>query len=540
MQPLDNFELTIQRATGQTSTGQISHQASEYPVSVYDSPSGTASGLLQLDIDDIDFKAELERVQGTELDLEVRKEFGKRLFNALFNDKHILAVWNNSKTGHGLRIRLTINAPELSILPWELMYDPDLEFLATATNLVLSRYLPRQIDPPQQHIEDKVRILLVAASPQDLSQIPREELDRLEAAITGIGSSVELNVLENRSTSEIHSTLQKHNYQVVHFLGHGKGDSVALTDSDGKSVLMQAEEFAQLFQGRRSIRLIVLSACESSQSDPKGLFSGVGPALIRKGIPAVIAMQYPAVTIDATAQFSAKFYESLANELPIDVAVNQARNYLSVGERLSGRDWSTPVFYTGTRRGEALTWLANKKSFQSSTSLPVNKAAYEMVATDHSTTFQEIERRVKCLKEWLELDEKFHNLKVTFASFNEQVKLVQQSDIAMQPAQIGFVRQSWDACYKIITELNNMPSQFSFIMSTAEKLSGNRNFVDWIAELSELADRIQEKMFEGNLVELNSITAQFLRKLELRSRGPFSIVKIELQELNDLTIRAGK
>jgi hypothetical protein len=51
------------------------------------------------------------------------------------------------------------------------------------------------------------------------------------------------------------------------------------------------QEFAQLVSGRRSLRLVVLNACHSAQSEAGGIFAGIGPALVRQRMPAVVAMQ---------------------------------------------------------------------------------------------------------------------------------------------------------------------------------------------------------------------------------------------------------
>jgi hypothetical protein len=82
------------------------------------------------------------------------------------------------------------------------------------------------------------------------------------------------------------------------------------------------------------------------------LFAGVGPALIQKRVPAVIAMQYP-VRKDTAGAFSSQLYKALADDSPIDLAVNEARKFLSSDGRWSdSRDWSTPVLYMATRSGQ--------------------------------------------------------------------------------------------------------------------------------------------------------------------------------------------
>jgi hypothetical protein len=62
-------------------------------------------------------------------------------------------------------------------------------------------------------------------------------------------------------------------------------------------------------------------------------------------------MQYNAVTMDTASRFSQALYVALANGIPVDFAVNEARQQISAGNLLKQRDWSTPVLYMGTRQG---------------------------------------------------------------------------------------------------------------------------------------------------------------------------------------------
>lgn len=536
MVKLEDFEVLIHPQTKQTPAGTTP----EYPV-IITSLAGSTSGMLRLDVANAEFQTHLTRVSSIEPNVEIRKKFGEILFNALFTDV-IRDRWNFSVGGaEGLRIRLDIQAPELAVLPWELMHQEDIGFLSTATNFVLSRYL-RVLELPQQQIDDKVRVLLVAQSPQGLPEILAEEFDQLQQAIRDTGDMVELTVLENKPLSDMQQALEKQNYHILHFLGHGIGGSLALTDTNGQLHRIEDDQFAQLLQGRHSVKLVVLNACSSSQHDGNRLFSGVGPALVKKRLPAVVAMQYPAVHLSTAANFSQKFYAALANGYPIDLAVNQARNFLSAGDLLDGRDWSTPILYVGTRRGEMLFWSFNKKPLSVSTPLSMPKPELPHSLVEYVEIIQTIQQHVKGLQEWLELDNEYQRLQVTVNSFADQVKLfhqsLKQSDLAMQQLAIGQIDRAWQLCAKIIDELTWMSEQFNFILPEDEPLPDKRDFVSWISELSTLGSDIQGKIDEGDLSALASATTIFLKKLEQRSRGPLKVVRDEVKSINDLTIQA--
>ena len=58
-------------------------------------------------------------------------------------------------------------------------------------------------------------------------------------------------------------------------------------------------------------------------------------------MPAVVAMQYE-ITDGAAIEFSRDFYEALADSLPVDAAVTEARAAVSMDSML---EWGTPVLY---------------------------------------------------------------------------------------------------------------------------------------------------------------------------------------------------
>ncbi len=72
-----------------------------------------------------------------------------------------------------------------------------------------------------------------------------------------------------------------------------------------------------------SVRLVVLSACDSARADPTDSFAGVAPRLVQAGLPAVVAMQ--SFLPDPLAPvFTAAFYRALADGRPVDTAITPA------------------------------------------------------------------------------------------------------------------------------------------------------------------------------------------------------------------------
>jgi beta-lactam-binding protein with PASTA domain/outer membrane protein assembly factor BamD (BamD/ComL family) len=90
-----------------------------------------------------------------------------------------------------------------------------------------------------------------------------------------------------------------------------------------------------------------LNSCEGARGSEGDPFSGTAATLVRRGIPAVVAMQYQ-ITDKAAIEFCSAFYESLADGLPVDAAVTEARVAVSMDSML---EWGTPVLYMRSRDG---------------------------------------------------------------------------------------------------------------------------------------------------------------------------------------------
>ena len=420
------------------------------PVQVYESPAGPARGKLEVGIEGEEFRTQLSVVRSDGPQLEQRKSFGRSLFGALFQGD-VIQVWRDSLAraqppeADGLRLRLWINAPHLAALPWELLYDDKLGgFLATIADVPVCRYLP-VAEPPYLPSQQRLRILGVIERPRNLPEIPAKEKENLKAALQGLGNAVECTILENASVAQIQNELQK-DYHVLHFLGHGTAGKLALVAEDGHSGhFIDDQEFSQLFLGRRSLRLIVLNACHSSQPVEGGLFAGIGPALVQKRMPAVIAMQYPFVRVDTASRFSQAFYSALANGLPVDVAVNEARQQLSAGELLNGRDWSTPVLYMGTRNGRILDFMGQeadrvKQAWQSVQAVTEQSAPASAALADLSKRFQEIEARHRELGLLLQLSNLLRELR---DDFTQCTAIVDQAGLNLASLRFNDLKQAW-------------------------------------------------------------------------------------------------
>ncbi|MDA1094767.1 MAG: hypothetical protein O3A25_16070 [Acidobacteria bacterium] len=143
-----DFDLHIAKGTG-----------GHYPVSVVKSPVGEASATMAFPFDKVALES---RLQGLELAIlksaslrrdvvldapekKPAQQFGQEIFDALFTDDVQLAFrrsQDSARAKKGLRVRLRIDAPDLSALPWEFLYDTSLgDFVCLSSDTPLVRYL---------------------------------------------------------------------------------------------------------------------------------------------------------------------------------------------------------------------------------------------------------------------------------------------------------------------------------------------------------------------------------------------------------------
>jgi TIR domain/CHAT domain len=99
----------------------------------------------------------------------------------------------------------------------------------------------------------------------------------------------------------------------------------------------------RLLADHRPLRLVVLNSCEGARGSARDIFSSTSATLVRRGIPAVLAMQYE-ITDRAAIEFSRAFYDALADGLPVDTSVSEARKAISLGME-NTVEWGAPVLY---------------------------------------------------------------------------------------------------------------------------------------------------------------------------------------------------
>jgi hypothetical protein len=297
------------------------------------------------------------------------KELGKKLFSAIYRGalRDLLTdILPGPGSKHSLRLRLRLDPPEIAHLPWELLYGPS-GFLALSVQTPVVRHLEHSNPFRPLRIAWPLRVLIVVASPDGHDLLDGEkELEQIRAALgwlerTGI---VKVDRLEPPTLDALNSRLGSGKpYHVLHFIGHGTFDSsrregMLLFENDsGKPRYVSGDDLAVAL-GVGTMRLVVLNACRGAQAAADDPFTGVAQCLVRKRIPAVVAMQ-DLIEDTLAVAFASNLYRSLALSMPVDWAVTKARIAMH-GKSEGEMDWANPVLFLSALDGRLFRWMPSR------------------------------------------------------------------------------------------------------------------------------------------------------------------------------------
>jgi hypothetical protein len=389
-----NFDVSI-----------IGSLAAVYPVSVLNSPAGEPRGALTLPFTGLELQNRLQAIEIAILkssggrrrvlapEDRAVQEFGQAMFDALISGD-VRSSFDVSRSlaqreGKGLRVRLRIEPPELAVLPWEFLYDSRQgEFLCLSVFTPVVRYLdlPGSVAPVE--VSPPLRVLAMAATPEDQAPLNVErERRRVTAALEPLqrDGKVEVTWLESQTWRGLQRAMRQGPWHIFHFVGHGRFDPerdegfIELADEAGRSAPLTATQLGRVLADHPTLRLVQLNACEGARGSSQDIFSGTASILVRRGIPAVLAMQYEISDV-AAVEFSRSFYEALADGLPVDAACAEARKAISLSRPMT-LEWGTPVLCMRTPDGTLFSVRSGVSSAPAAPRLPIEAPAGEPETT---------------------------------------------------------------------------------------------------------------------------------------------------------------
>jgi WD40 repeat protein len=144
-------------------------------------------------------------------------------------------------------------------------------------------------------------------------------------------------------------------YHIICFAGHGDEKHIYLEAVAGHDQL-SAKELARELEGR-SVQLVFLAACKTAGIS-EGLAGFAQTLANETQIPAIAAMQYE-ISDEQANLLAARYFETIANFRPLDVALAESRKALLKEKRVL-RDVFSPVIYLQSKTSNlfqrAINW----------------------------------------------------------------------------------------------------------------------------------------------------------------------------------------
>lgn len=319
--------------------------AEGYPLRASCEPHGEARDVSSLDPDSDPIRAMCSRLVREDTDKAFLKEFGTLLYSKLFSakDRTLEMLFERCRGAflgsgkEGIRVRLHIEPPKIAALPWEFLYYHFAEcFLATSIETPVLRYIELMQVIRELKVQPPLHMLI--AAPEGSGLDARTETANLFEAIKGMEKQVTTRLLEKNVTyTAIGDALRDEQFHVLHFIGHGEFRNdlpfLVLDDGRGGSEAADHEKFSGLLANHPTMKLVLLNSCKGAEVSSTEPLVGMGSQLVKRGVPAVIAMQYE-IGDDQAVLFAREFYAALFkgwDKGRVEIAVSHARNSLLQG-----------------------------------------------------------------------------------------------------------------------------------------------------------------------------------------------------------------
>jgi tetratricopeptide (TPR) repeat protein len=295
--------------------------------------------------------------------------YGRRLYGYLFGKGREFRNFLKAHPDYR-RARLTLSlhadADALWRLPWEYMHDGE-QFVCLEGNMLLGR-LPEALDEvqPTPHALP-LRVLFVISTPEDQEALDVErELAVTQDALDELihTGRVQMDVLDEPTLRALGDALRAQAYHVVHYIGHGTYSSkqqrgfLCFEDAIGETDRVGALHLEPLLNEAPSLRMMVISACQSAQIGVLAAFDHVASGLLHAGLPAVLSIP-TSLRDESTIALAQALYAGLSDGEPVVEAVHAARLALKAtdDERPEDQrrfDWGVPALYL---RAQALAMI---------------------------------------------------------------------------------------------------------------------------------------------------------------------------------------
>ena len=300
-------------------------------------------------------------------DMAQLKKLGLMVYELLFRGTIREALLSLLSSGRNLRLNWLgdHNDPMSAALPWECLYVPSapVSFLALTRKYSLTRRNPAARSMPVSSIGHTLRMLFVTAAPNKVAPLPgiEQELKTVENVL-GTSERTEYKIIRHATVEEANGTTREFRPNVLHFSGHGvirpedSTGGLIFETSGGDGHLVTGEQFAAMLY-ENNVSLAVLNGCDTGVSSTNDAVSSVAGALIKAGVPVVVATMRE-IADEAAARFTREFYRALIGGFTIEGCMGEARKALS----FDNWDWSAYSLFVGSADLDRLRILGPARS----------------------------------------------------------------------------------------------------------------------------------------------------------------------------------
>lgn len=315
-----------------------------------------------------------------QLTLESERTFTQRLGNHFFklimgDDAALrqrfrpVGQMTNGASGFKFVLDLDAGAELLWRVPWEFLHDCD-EFVGLSGKVHVVRSAKDAPEIAAKPAPLPLKILVLVANPADDGEFDSERALAAIQEATDYGRRqgwVEVDYLEDATHANVQQRLDAFAPHVLHYIGHGgknppdskliapplknaPGETwLALQNDAGDLAPLYGADLQRLLAGgpQGGVQMLVLSGCMTGQTASSDALSGVGTALLKERLPALVVMQY-SVLVDTAIQFAKVFYEQVSRGERISRALTRVRQVLAQARGEHRADWGIPALYLRT------------------------------------------------------------------------------------------------------------------------------------------------------------------------------------------------
>jgi hypothetical protein len=266
------------------------------------------------------------------------RQFGQKLFNFLIYAHPPIHTMYRRAVQYGLRIRLSLdNAGQLAYLPWELLRDPERDYLALSDSTSILRALPQADNRTPIPLLPPLRILVAVAGRE--AEESWRHLETATAELQRAGQIV-LERFHHASLGDLRLHMLAQDFHVFHYIGIARLDKQVgepcLVMRHQERGFIRASNLNHELYPESTIRMAMLTPCHDS-------FRSMCDFAKRLHLPATVTMQFP-LSRRASILFLPELYEALAQGIAVDTAVSQARR--AIANSLQDGEWAAPVLFS--------------------------------------------------------------------------------------------------------------------------------------------------------------------------------------------------